>query len=182
MSELRRVRFASIEGLGREDLPLACEIWLDDLFRAPWVTRDAMKLGAYFVRYMADPDPQSMTLSEIERECHLIRDDIHRALKLMQSFTAADAFAIDTDDLRVALNLTILQRVRVLETRWRLNELSTAPAFEPAALPVAEPRWAPEPQSSLDGLDDAALAPLVDLISQHIRRAAQELDAAERAA
>jgi hypothetical protein len=41
----RRVRFASVDGIAREDLPLAYEVWLDEFIRAPWMTREAMKLG-----------------------------------------------------------------------------------------------------------------------------------------
>ena len=176
----RRVRFASIEGLTREDLPLAGEIWLDELYRAPWLSREIMKLGAHFVRYMANPNPVALVLKEIERHHQLLREDVARALALMVTFNAVDAFTIEKDTVKVALNLTLLQRLRVLETKSRLAGLQAASVALPAALPVAEPRWVPETAPSTGPPDDTSVAPLVAIIAEHIRRAADELARAER--
>ena len=176
----RRVRFASIEGLTREDLPLAGEIWLDELYRAPWVSREIMKLGAHFVRYMANPSPGSLMLKEIERHHQLLREDVARALALMVTFNAVDAFTIEKDTFKAALNLSLLQRLRVLETKSRLAGLQAASVASPAALPVGEPRWVPEPALSAGSPDDASVAPLVAIIAEHIRRAADDLVRAER--
>ncbi len=60
----------------------------------------------------------------MEREFQFTRDDIQRALVLMRTFAAIDAFTLEKDDLKVALNLSLLQRLRVLETRRRLTELT----------------------------------------------------------
>ena len=176
----RRVRFASIEGLACEDLPLAGEIWLDELFRAPWVSREIMKLGAHFVRYMANPSPGALMLKEIERNHQLLREDVGRALALMVTFNAVDAFTIEKDTVKVALNLTLLQRLRVLETKARLAGLQATSVALPAALPAAEPRWVPEAAAFPGSEDDASVAPLLAIIAEHIRRAADELVRAER--
>jgi hypothetical protein len=173
MSEQRRIRFSTIEGLTREDLPLAAEIWLDDVFHSPWASREAMKLAAHFVRYMADPDPTRVIVREIEREYQLVRDDLQRALVLMRNFMAIDGYTIDKDDIKVALNLSLLQRLRVLEKRRRLVELSRPDASAaPQSLPVKEPRWVPPAAVSVPELGEATVAPLVALISEHIRQAA----------
>ncbi len=182
MSDQRRVRFASIEGLAREDLPLAGEIWLDELFRAPWASREAMKLAAHFVRYMADPDPSHLIMRAMEREFQFTRDDIQRALVLLRTFAAIDAFTLEKDDLKVALNLSLLQRLRVLETRRRLMELVSAANTRTAPLPVKEPRWAPDQRPNAVVFAETNVSPLVALISEHIRQAAQKLDSSEYAA
>lgn len=184
MSDQRRVRFASIEGLTREDLPLAGEIWLDDVFHAPWVSRDVMKLATHFVRHMAYPDTSLLFMCEMEREFQLLRDDIHRALVLMRTFAAIDAFTLEKDSLNVALNLSLLQRLRVLEARLRLTELMQAASVvgKRDPLPVKEPRWVPAQRPAVAGASDAAMAPLQALISEHIRKAGQKLDGADFAA
>lgn len=169
----RRIRFSTIEGLAREDLPLAAEIWLYDVFHAPWASREAMKLAAHFVRYMANPDPTRVIVREIEREYQLVRDDLQRALLLMRNFMAIDGYTIDKDDIKVALNLSLLQRLKVLETRRLLAELTQPEnAAVPQPLPVREPRWIPTDGVSAPELEEAAVAPLVALISEHIRHAA----------
>ena len=142
-----------------------------------------MKLAAHFVRYMANPDPSHLILGQMERDFNLVRDDILRALVLMRTFAAIDAFTLDKDDLKVALNLSLMQRLRVLESRKRSAELTQAATgvSKPAPLPVKEPRWAPEPRLVIGESEDSSVSPLVALISEHIRQAAQKLDD-ERAA
>jgi hypothetical protein len=171
-SDQRRVRFASIEGLAGEDLPLAREIWLDDLFHSLWVSREAMKLAAHFVRYMADLEPSHLNMREIERELQLVRDDIQRALILLRTFGAIDAFSLDKDDLKVALNLTLLQRLRVFESGRKLIELVQARSNPSDLLPVRETRWAPEP-APVASEDAAGKSPLLALIAEEIRHAAR---------
>lgn len=145
----RRVRFASIDGIGREDLALAREVWLEDLVKASWASREAMKLGAHFMRYMAMAAATVVSLREIEVQAQLTREDVRRALTLMQTFGAISSFSIDRDEVKVALVLSLLQRLRVLETRRRFNELLGADAvlpwhaepadWEPVTRPAAQP-------------------------------------------
>jgi hypothetical protein len=179
MSEQRRVRFATIEGLAREDLPLAGEVWLDDIYRAPWASREAMKLAAHFVRYMGLADPAQLVLREIEREYQMVRDDVQRALVLLRTFGAVEAFALEKDDLKVALNLSLLQRLRVLQTRKELDMLMSERTGQPITkpLPVREPRWnPPAPSAAADPAREAA-TPLLAMISEHIRDASAALNA-----
>ena len=62
---------------------------------------------------MANPDPTRVIVREIEREYQLVRDDLQRALLLMRNFMAIDGYTIDKDDIKVALNLSLLQRLCV---------------------------------------------------------------------
>ena len=124
--EKRRVRFTSIQGLDRDDLALACEIWCDDLFRAPWVDRDSMKLATLFVRYIGNPNPTTVLMHQIERQCQLARGELGRVLTVMRSYGAIDNFMIERDDVRVNLCLTRLQRLRVLEVKRRLADLASS--------------------------------------------------------
>lgn len=143
--ELRRVRFADIGGLTREDLPLACEVWLDDLARAAWGTRDATKLGVYLMRYIIDSNRTPMTFSEIERRLQMDRKYLMQSLVLMRTYAAVVDFAVDKDDLKVSINLSLLQRLRVLEGQRRLSDLA-AWRRETSDLLAVQPGegWVPE--------------------------------------
>ena len=72
----RRVRFGCIDGLGRDDIPLACEVWMDDLMRSPWADRDTMKLAMHLMRYISDPNSTSVLVQEVESLCQLGREDM----------------------------------------------------------------------------------------------------------
>jgi hypothetical protein len=158
--EQRRVRFSNIDGLERQDLAIAGEVWLEEVGRAPWVSREAIRLATHFVRYMRSPDPDRMLLREIESEVQLGRDDMLKTLKQMRTYGAVEAFSCDRTDLRVSLNLSYLQRLRVLEATHRFAELATQRGRSPRpwverervhwrpaaseAEPVAEPADAPQ--------------------------------------
>ena len=139
MIEQRKVRFSSIEGIDREDLPLACEVWLDDLYHASWVTREAMKLGNQLMRYMCRPDPSTLSLREIESQYQLNHEEVRKALSLMRTFGVAENFFCDRTDLKVALNLTVLQRLRVLEAKHRFGML--AQKGNPRPWTAAPDKW-----------------------------------------
>jgi hypothetical protein len=122
MIEQRRIRFASIDGITREDIPLACEIWAGDIFQAHWVERPIMKLAVQFTRYICNPSPDGAVLHEIETNYQLTRADVARALQQMQTYGVVENYSVD-DDVRVALHLTLTQRLRVLEARSRFDAL-----------------------------------------------------------
>lgn len=174
MLDQRCVRFASIEGLVRDDLPLAREIWLDELFFAPWASRDAMKLAAHFMRYMAKPDILQLSVREVERECQMVRDDIHRALTLMRTFSAVEGYALEKDEVRVTINLSLMQRLRVLEAKKRFieaQEIAPSRAIDPA--PIADLPWVSGKHPIAANADEAP-APLVALIAEQIRSSAKQ--------
>ena len=141
--EKRRIRFATIEGIEREDLPLAAEVWLDDLKTQIWVTRDALKLGMLFVRYMSHPRPEYGRIDMIERICRLDVGDIHQALKIMQIYGVIHAYSVQDGEIRVAMNLSLLQRLRVLECQSRLAELTNQRETRRANFPLSDKIWLP---------------------------------------
>ena len=130
-NDLRKVRFAAIDGITREDLPLANEIWLQDLYRAPWASREMMKLAALFVRYMSNPQSTTLSMAEIEIVCQLSPEDVRKTLAAMKGFGAIDAFSVDRTQVQVALNLSLMQRLQVLEVKQRFT----------AVLPDAQQVW-----------------------------------------
>lgn len=142
MIENRRLRFSDISGLEREDLRLACEVWLEDLYRAPWVSQNAMKLGTLFVRYMGQPDPEMLVLEEVEEQYELDLAEVAGALSLMRMFGVIETFRIESGEIRASLTLSLLQRLRTLEAKARLRELmSTGLRQKPWQPPASEPRW-----------------------------------------
>jgi hypothetical protein len=120
----RKIRFASIEGIERSDLPLANEIWLQDVMSAPWSTREAMKLAQHMVRYMGDAKRTSVGLTEIETLCQLGPEETRKTLGLLRTFGAIDSFQTTRTEIAAQLHLSLLQRLRVLETRTKLETLS----------------------------------------------------------
>ncbi|MEZ5855377.1 MAG: hypothetical protein R3D67_11805 [Hyphomicrobiaceae bacterium] len=151
--EQRRVRFDSIEGLSREHLGTAGEIWLSDLCLAPWASREMMRLGAHLVGYMASPDPRLVKLQHIDAVIQVTREEIKTALRLMKLFGAAAAFSIDQDELRVALHLTSLQRLKILETVGRLDQLLRTVSPDTAS---NGQRWVPPPSICEEARDEAS--------------------------
>lgn len=141
--DARRVRFESIEGLQRRDLGIASEIWLRDVCASQWISREASRLAAHFVRYMAAPDARQLAISRIEHQVQLTREEIHAALRLLRVYRAVELFSIEGDELRVALHISTLQRLQTLEARHRLDYLTRQTVPEPV---VAAPgsRWVPQ--------------------------------------
>jgi hypothetical protein len=123
-AEQRKIRFACIDGIARNDLPLANEIWLQDVYRAPWASREMMKLAALFVRYMSNAEALNVSLGEIEIACQISPDEVRKTLNGMKGFGAIDTFVCDRQQIQCALNLTLLQRIQVLETRHRYGMLA----------------------------------------------------------
>jgi len=160
MHEQRRVRFANIDGISRADLPIAMEIWLDDLMRKDWPSRDTLKFANHLKRYMADPDPKDLLLRAIERHTQLDRKQVLDVLKQMQMFGAAEAFDIDGDIVRVSLTLSLMQRLRTLETKRRFHELGAQLALDPSATHHRkEGKWLPEQTAPDEEADDRSPHP-----------------------
>src|SRR5690606_30435302 len=124
MHEKRYVRFASIAGIERRDIPVAGEVWLEELSRSCWADRDILKLATLFMRYMRRPEVGILDFSAIEGVCGLDRAQVANALRLMVTYGAAEAFDAGGEALKVSLNLSVLQRLRVLEIRRRFADLS----------------------------------------------------------
>lgn len=152
MIEQRRVRFASIDGITRSDLPIAAEIWLDDLSRQPWPTRDVLKLAIHLKRYMAEPNPKDLVTRVIERHTQLDRKAVMDALRQMLMYGAVEAYSLEGEVVRASLTLSVLQRLRTLEVRNRYIELEVALDLDRTGARFKEDnKWLPE--NAGDGLD-----------------------------
>lgn len=156
-AENRRVRFASINGLTREDLPIAGELWRDDACRAPWATRETMKIAALLIRYVTMPDPEQLTLGSIERHIQLTSGEVTLSLKLLRLYGAVEAYTVERDEIRVAMHLSLLQRLRVLEARRRMAELM----LDPAPGTFTDDYWVPvePPKPVAAAIEEAAKEP-----------------------
>lgn len=132
-------------GINEHDLPLAAEIWLDDLSRQSWVTREILKLANLFKRYLDQPDPKMLALSNVETECHVDKDSIIEAVRQMYSYGAVKGYAIDNSALRVSLHLSVLQRLRVIDAgqQWA-TQLAVAQRGKLLASPGKPPHWIPD--------------------------------------
>jgi hypothetical protein len=115
MIENRRVRFGNLERVDKFQLAVACEIWLDDVLRAPWSTREAMRIGAHLVNYIQSANASILFVREIETALQLNREEINRAMNLLRLFRAISDFKIERDEIRASLNLSTLQTIRLLE-------------------------------------------------------------------
>lgn len=146
MLENRRARFSSIDGLERDDLPLAFEVWVEDHFSAPWATRESMKLAQHFVRYMAASSTYNLSLGELESIVQLNPEEVRKTLAVMQSFGAVESYTLDRlAGISVLLSLTYHQRLRVLEAKRRFA--AVAMGKRPWVKPVASKS---QPSQTLD--------------------------------
>jgi hypothetical protein len=142
MHDLRKVRFSAIDGIERADLPLANEIWLDDLYKASWPPKEAMKLGCHLVRYMVRPDPAMLSFSQFETVCQLTPEEARKTMQVMKVFGVLDDYVCERADIRVTLRLSLLQRLRVLEAKQRflatLGSGMDIPWAPPAGFPAVD--------------------------------------------
>jgi len=168
VSEHRRLRFSDIQGIERSDLAFACDIWLEDIFRATWGTRDVMKLAAYFVRYMSKPDANALSIREVESQIQMAPEELRKTLVLMRSFNAVEGFLIERNDIRVGLKLSHMQRLRVLEARSRFTALLAEPITHNWPWTSAEDRWVPGQMTAPASVAPAAAALVVALLPEPI--------------
>jgi hypothetical protein len=149
MNDQRRVRFATLGTMTRDDLPICVDIWLEDALKAPWATRETMKLAGVMANYILRPSRDVLGLRAIEDQHQLHKDYIRRALGLMSLFGAIEAFSLADDELRVAMRLSRLQTLRALEVKAKLAVLepqAMADASDENGTMSAEPEasWLPE--------------------------------------
>lgn len=121
----RFVRFASIAGIDRAELPVAAEIWLEDIAASCWADRSIIKLATLLTQYIGDPDPSRLKFGALESASGLDRKQVGDTLHIMRNFGVVEDHDTTGDALRTGLNLSYLQRLRVLEVRKRFRELSS---------------------------------------------------------
>lgn len=140
-AEQRRVRFVNLDGFDRADINMAAEIWLDDIVQKPWATIEAMKLAAHMVNYIRAASTTPLVFREIETLLQLTREQVTRALSLMKIFGCVSAYVIEREDMRAGLLLNSLQKLRLLEAKDRLSELSHSISQAQAGSAAA---WSPQ--------------------------------------
>ena len=155
MTEDRRARFDTLDYLGPDDIEFACEIWMDELVNAPWAPKETQKLGAYLTRYILAPATTQLTLSALEAFVQLTKEDVRRSLALLQSFRAVTAFNLERDGITVALRLSLLQQIRVLETRSLFDRLISERGIAMSKA-AAEKPWTPPQPIEAEPANDAA--------------------------
>ena len=140
MNYTRCIRFASLGELSVADLELAVDVWLDDALKAPWATKESMKLAGVMCRYMLDPAGNQLNLKNMEDQYQLSADAARRSLVLYALYGMIDAYSTDNNELRAALRLSRLQTFRVLKIKRELRVLDGDVGIAVAATP-----WSPEP-------------------------------------
>lgn len=141
MHNKRYVRFASISGIEVADLPIAAEIWLQDISTSPWATREIIKLANLFLRYMQDPNPDKLRLDQIDYSLGLDKSQVLDILRLMVIYGATESYQTDNGVVRAALKLSYLQRLRVLDVRDRFSALHDAKVNGPLPWHKREEKW-----------------------------------------
>lgn len=204
MEDQRCVRFASIGHVEREELQLIVDVWLEDALKAPWATKDTMKLAGVLAHYIATPSRDILNLKAMEDTYQLNADSARRALVLFSLYGLIDAYSTDNNELRAALRLSQSQLVRVLKTKRELNALlgndadpviaethdrweppmaatATVPAdasvFEPVVVPASEAE--PEAVAGTEPERDPAAQPLSHA---HVQSEAQHRSPSEQPA
>jgi hypothetical protein len=142
MTENRRyIRFASISGIDRRDLPIAAEVWLESIAQSCWTDRNILKLATLFMKYMRDPNPALVRFASIGQSVGLDGRGLDSCLRLMAAYGAVETYDCSGDALRVSLNLTYLQRLRVLEIARRFTELQRASDVHELPWHCCEKNW-----------------------------------------
>lgn len=151
MIDRRLLRFESISGIERKDLPIAAEIWLEDLVKGIWITRDVLKMATLFATYIKHPNAQLLAFGAIERSCGLDKPQAIECLRSMQMYGAVVGFSADGPTLKASLSLSYLQRLKVLEARLRFSELNDLCRDKEMPWHVAEERWLRDCNVGRDG-------------------------------
>lgn len=123
MDDRRHAHFASLGELSSLDLSLAVDIWLEDAIKAPWATKETMKLAGILCRYMLEPKADRLKFKSIEDAYQLNADALRRSLVLFQLFGLVDTYSVEGSGLRAALRLSQVQLLRLMEAKHRLAEL-----------------------------------------------------------
>lgn len=159
MIDRRLLRFESISGIERKDLPIAAEIWLEDLVKGIWITRDVLKLATLFATYIKHPNAQLLAIGSIERSCGLDKSQALECLRAMQMYGAVVGFSCDGPALKASLSLSYLQRLKVLEARLRFSELKDLCRDREMPWHLTEERWLRDCNVGRDG------APVEELLA-----------------
>lgn len=157
MTENRRIRFNDIEGFTHSDLSIASEVWLDDICSSRWSTAEVQKVAAILYGWMRDHQLAEAEALAIEDKYRLTREEVQRAFNQLKLFGCIETFTFDRNGIRAAARLSMMQKVRVFDTRQKYREHQARAADEAAATEAAaDSRWAPQPEPAADAMPAAA--------------------------
>ncbi len=156
MNDQRCVRFASLARVEREELELVLDVWLEDALRAPWATKDTMKLAGVLAHYITAPSRDILNLRAIEDLYQLSADSARRSLVLFSLFGLIDAYSTENNELRAALRLSKPQLLRVLKTKKELNALLVNDTV--STISETAESWAPPAATEAPEAVDAAVS------------------------
>ena len=88
MLNQRFLRIADVERLGRHDLAVVADVWLDELSKQSCTTRETIKLATHFKRHLQRPDPRMLELSRIETACNIPLETMVETLRQMYTYGA----------------------------------------------------------------------------------------------
>ena len=151
MIDARHLRFADISGIQRKDLPIAVEVWLQDITKSSWATRDVIKLATLFAQYIKQPSLDLLNFSAVERRIGLEKKKVMEASSAMVSYGAVHKYDCSGPRINATLHLSFLQRLRVLEVCCRFAELIDAARREELPWHAMELRWVKACNVKADG-------------------------------
>jgi len=141
MMDARHLRFDDISGIQRIDLPIAVEIWLHDITTSNWADLDVIKLATLFSQYIKQPQADLLSFCALKTATGLERGQVIEAAMALVSFGVVHQFDCSGPRLKATLNLSFLQRLRVLEVCSRFAELRTELHDQELPWHAGELRW-----------------------------------------
>ena len=101
-----------------------------------------MKLGAHLASYIRAASTTSLLFRELETVIQVTRDQVQRAMGMMRLFGYVQAFSIEREEMKVAMRLSSLQRLRVLEVKAQTRVL--AETLTSGANGLSAEQWSPQ--------------------------------------
>ncbi|MGI9478019.1 MAG: hypothetical protein ACR2PI_15065 [Hyphomicrobiaceae bacterium] len=141
MMDARHLRFADISGIKRIDLPIAVEVWLYDITTSRWADCDVIKLATHFSHYIKNPHTDLLDFEALKATIGLDKGQVIEAGMALVAFGAIHDFDCSGQRMRATLNLSFLQRLRVLEVCSRFAELRTELLDQELPWHAEELRW-----------------------------------------
>lgn len=132
------VHFAAVDFIDADERGIAAEVWLDDICRAPWPSKEALKIGAFLSRLAAEGTTTPLHLKDIESRYNIQQGEITMSLNMLQTFRTIEGFDSDRGQIVVRLRLGLLQSIRVREAYARHVALNAGAAASGALTAMAE--------------------------------------------
>lgn len=120
MSRSSPFRYANFTAGSDAELDLMCEVWLNDVCAAPWISREGQRLAAFIVMVLGGGRPGEVFLRDIETILNIQAEETNRGLKLLKTFRALESYEIEKGRLTLAVRVGPLQRLRMLEAKEKL--------------------------------------------------------------